>query len=185
MADWVFIIVLAVIAILVLIAILIFNGLIRARNEIENAWAQIDVQLKRRADLIPNLIETVKGYAKHEKELFEKITQQRSAVMQAGSMKEKAQASNMLSSTLKSLFAVAENYPRLRANENFLQLQEELSGTENKISYSRQHYNDSVLNYNNSIQQFPGNFFAGMFNFQKKEMFEVPAADKEPVKVKF
>ena len=183
--NWILIIVLALVLVVILFAIGIFNGLVRSRNEVDNSWAQIDVQLKRRVDLIPNLVETVKGYAKHEKSVFENVAAARSAMMQAGTMKEKAKASGDLSSTLKSLFAVAENYPQLRANENFLQLQEELTGTENKIAYSRQHYNDSVMMYNNNIQTFPSNTFAGMFNFQKKELFEVPAADKEPVKVKF
>jgi len=183
--DLALIILIAVIVLFIIIVIAVYNGLIRSRNEVDNSWAQIDVQLKRRTDLIPNLIETVKGYAKHEKTLLENITQARSAVMQATTVQEKSKASNMLSDTLKSLFAVAENYPQLRANENFLQLQEELTGTENKISYSRQHYNDSVMEFNNKIQTVPGNTIAGMFNFGKKEMFEVPAADKENVKVKF
>ena len=163
----------------------LFNRLIRLKNEVANSWAQIDVQLKRRFDLIPNLVETVKGYAKHERELFEKITQARAAVMVAKSIPGKAAASNQLSSTLKSLFAVAENYPDLKANQNFLQLQEELTGTENKISYARQHFNDIVMLFNNRIQVFPNNVLAGMLGFTKKESFEAPAAEKEPVKVKF
>lgn len=183
--DWTLIIILGAIVVVLLIIAGIYNSLVRSRNEVDNSWAQIDVQLKRRTDLIPNLVETVKGYAKHEKAVFENVAAARSAMMQAGTMKDKAKASGDLSSTLKSLFAVAENYPQLRANENFLQLQEELTGTENKISYSRQHYNDSVMFYNNRIQTFPGNSFAGMFNFVKKELFEVPASEKEPVKVKF
>jgi len=162
-----------------------YNGLIRAKNEVENSWAQIDVQLKRRYDLIPNLVESVKGYMKHEKSLLTDITKARAAVMSAKGVEEKAQASNMLSDTLKSLFAVTENYPKLRANENFMQLQEELSGTENKIAYSRQHYNDSVMMYNNKIQMFPVNMIAGMFHFTKKESFTAPAEEKKNVKVQF
>ncbi len=163
----------------------LFNGLIRLKNEVKNSWAQIDVQLKRRFDLIPNLIETVKGYAKHEKELFENVTKARSAVMDAKSIPDKAQASNQLTQTLKSLFAVAENYPQLKANENFMQLQEELTGTENKISYSRQHYNDMVMTFNNRIMIFPNNVFAGILGFKETEMFETPKAQREPVQVKF
>ncbi|MBU0756486.1 MAG: LemA family protein [Nanoarchaeota archaeon] len=162
-----------------------YNGLIRIKNEVENAWAQIDVQLKRRFDLIPNLIESVKGYMKHEKDVLENVTKARAAVMSATTVDKKAQASNMLSSTLKSLFAVAENYPKLQANENFMQLQEELTGTENKIAYSRQHYNDSVMMFNTKIQLFPTNMIAGMFNFAKKDMFSAPDEEKQNVKVKF
>jgi LemA protein len=163
----------------------IYNGLIRMRNRITNARAQIDVQLKRRNDLIPNLVETVKGYMKHERELFTEITKARTAIMKTESMAEKAKASDMLSRTLKSLFAVAENYPKLRASENFMQLQEELTGTENKIAYARQHYNDVVMDYNIKIQVFPNRFFAKRMDFKKEEMFEVPEEEKKPVKVKF
>lgn len=177
--------IIAVIAVIVFWIIGLFNGLIRLKNEVANSWAQIDVQLKRRFDLIPNLVETVKGYAKHERELFTNITKARAAVMSAKSIPAKAQASNMLSDTLKSLFAVAEAYPDLKANQNFLQLQEELTGTENKISYARQHYNDIVMMFNNRLMVFPSNVFAGMLGFTQKEMFEAPAAQKEPVKVKF
>ncbi len=176
---------------LILAAVVIFwligtyNSLIRAKNEVENSWAQIDVQLKRRYDLIPNLVETVKGYMKHEKQVLENITKARAAVMDAKGVAEKAEASNQLSATLKSLFAVAENYPKLRANENFMQLQEELTGTENKISYARQHYNDSVMMYTNKIQTFPTNIIANLFNFGKKEMFTAPEEERKAVKVKF
>jgi len=170
---------------LVFYIISLFNGLIRLRNEVDNSMSQIDVQLKRRFDLIPNLVETVKGYAKHEKTLFENITKARAAVMSAGNLKDKANASNKLTSTLKSLFAVAENYPDLKANQNFLQLQEELTGTENKISYARQHYNDIVMMFNNRIQTFPNNAASGMLGFSKRDMFEAPAGEKEPVRVKF
>ena len=167
------------------LVIVLYNALIRLRNQVKNSWAQIDVQLKRRTDLIPNLISTVKGYAKHEKGVLESVTKARSAVMNASGVENKAEASNMLSSTLKSLFAVAENYPQLKANENFLQLQEELSGTENKISYARQHYNDIVLVYNTKIQQFPANLFAGMLNFSDEHFFKTPEAERKNVKVEF
>lgn len=178
--------ILIVVAVVVLLwVIATYNGLIRIRNEVNNSWAQIDVQLKRRHDLIPNLVETVKGYMKHEREVLQNVTKARSALMNAKTMPKKAEASNMLTDTLKSLFAVAENYPNLKANENFMQLQEELTGTENKIAYSRQHYNDSVMRFNNSVQLFPTNILAGMFNFVKKEFFGAPEEEKKPVKVKF
>lgn len=182
MIEW---IILAIVVILVLVIIGIYNGLVRLKNQVENSWAQIDVQLKRRNDLIPNLVETVKGYAKHEKQVFIDVTNARSKVMSAGSLESKAKASNMLSDTLKSLFAVAENYPQLKANENFMQLQEELSGTENKIAYSRQHYNDMVMIFNTRIELFPNNVFAGMLNFTKREMFSAPEEEKKNVKVQF
>lgn len=167
-----------------LFAILTFNNLITLKNRIDNAWAQIDVQLKRRYDLIPNLIETVKGYAKHEKETLADITKYRAQLV-TGTTEQKAQANNMLTGALKSLFAVAENYPDLKANENFKMLQEELTGTENKIAYVRTAYNDNVLAYNTAIQTFPSNLFVGMFNFAQKTYFEAPSAERENVKVKF
>jgi LemA protein len=173
------------VVLILLMLIGLYNGLIRLKNQIENAWAQIDVQLKRRTDLIPNLIETVKGYAKHERGVFTEVTKARTAMMGANTLQEKAKASNQLTDTLKSLFAVAENYPTLKANENFMQLQEELSGTENKIAYSRQHYNDMVMRFNTKIQTFPNNAFAGMLNFSKIEMFKVEEAERQNVKVKF
>lgn len=179
------IIILLIIGALVLLGVGLFNALIRLRNQVKNSWSQIDVQLKRRADLIPNLVSTVKGYAKHEKELLESVTKARSAVISANTVEKKANASNQLSSTLKSLFAVAENYPQLKANENFLQLQEELSGTENKISYARQHYNDMVLVYNTKIQQFPANLFASMLKFSAEQFFKTPEAERKNVKVSF
>ncbi|MEX2254948.1 MAG: LemA family protein, partial [Acidimicrobiia bacterium] len=151
-----------------------YNSLVRSRNRVDNAWSQIDVQLKRRYDLIPNLVETVKGYAAHEKSTFEAVTAARSQAMQVqqgGDVAQQAQAENQLTGALKSLFAVAEQYPDLKANQNFLQLQEELTSTEDRIAYSRQFYNDSVLNYNNSIQTVPKNLLAGMFNFEKREFF--------------
>ena len=174
------------IAVVVILWIIgLFNGLIRLKNEVKNSWAQINVQLKRRFDLIPNLIETVKGYAKHEKEVFENVAKARSAVMDAKSIPDKAQASNQLTQTLKTLFAVSENYPQLKANENFMQLQEELTGTENKISYSRQHYNDMVMTFNNRIMIFPNNVFAGILGFKEQQLFETPKTQREPIQVKF
>jgi len=183
MNPW--IIVLIVAAVIALFVILLYNSLIRLRNQVKNSWAQIDVQLKRRNDLIPNLVESVKGYMNHEKTVLENVTKARSAILKAKTITEKSKASNKLTETLKSLFAVAEGYPQLKANENFLQLQEELTGTENKIAYSRQHYNDMVMLFNTKIQTFPNNMFANMLNFKKEVLFEAAAAEKKPVKVKF
>lgn len=171
--------------VILLFVILLYNGLIRLRNQVKNSWAQIDVQLKRRNDLIPNLVESVKGYMKHEKNVLENITKARSAVLGAKTVEDKAKASNMLSQTLKSLFAVSENYPQLKANENFIQLQEEITGTENKISYARQHYNDIIMVFNTKIQVFPNNIFAGMLNFGQEASFEATEAEKKNVKVQF
>lgn len=164
---------------------LTYNSLIVLRERIKEALSQIDVQLKRRADLIPNLVETVKGYAKHEKEVFENVTKARSAMMGAGTLKEKAAAEDMLTGALKSLFAVAESYPDLKASDNFKELQEELTDTENKISYSRQFYNSNVLDFNAKIQTFPANIIATRFGFTQKEFFEAEEKDKEESKVKF
>jgi len=174
---------------LVLVALLVlvlsYNGLIRARNRIDNAWSQIDVQLKRRYDLIPNLVETVKGYAAHEKTTFEAVTQARANAINAQGPAQQAQAENVLSGALKSLFAVAEAYPDLKANQNFLNLQEELTSTEDRIAYARQFYNDSVLGYNNGIATFPRNMIAGTFNFQKRVYFQGDPEAEGPVKVQF
>jgi len=163
----------------------IYNRLVTARMRISEALSQIDVQLKRRTDLIPNLIETVKGYAKHEKTVLENVTNARTSLMQAGTAQEKAEANNFLSDTLKSLFAVSENYPNLKANENFLELQQELSDTENKIAYSRQFLNSNVLDYNTKLQVFPDSFIANMFNFKPADFFKASEKEKEPVKVAF
>lgn len=179
------IIALIVIAILVVWLIAMYNGLVRSRNRVDEAWSDIDVQLKRRYDLIPNLVNTVKGYATHEKGLFESVTEARTRAMNAGTTEDRAQAENMLSGTLKSLFAVAENYPDLKANQNFLELQRELSDTENKIQASRRFYNGNVMDFNTKIQVFPTNVFAGMFNFTKRDFFEAAEAEKENVKVEF
>lgn len=163
----------------------IYNRLVTLRSRVDNAWSQIDVQLRRRYDLIPNLVETVKGYATHEKETLEKVIQARTMAMNAQTVKEASDAENMLTGTLKSLFAVAEAYPDLKANQNFLMLQEELSGTESKIAYARQFYNDSVMSYNMTTQQFPSNLVAGSFGFTQRDYFEIEEAAKEPVAVKF
>ncbi len=174
---------LVVLAILFMIAM--YNRFVSLRNRIDNAWHQIDVQLRRRYDLIPNLVETVKGYAAHERGTFEAVTEARAAAINAKTVKEQAQAENMLTGALKSLFAVSEAYPDLKANQNFLLLQEELTGTEGKIAYSRQFYNDMVYEYNTAIQRFPANVMAGMFGFAAREYFEIEEAAREPVKVKF
>ena len=180
---WIILIILAVAAVFV---VGIYNGLVQLRNRCENSWAQVDVQLRRRYDLIPNLVETVKGYAKHESETFQKVTEARAQAINAGSVKDQGQAENMLSGALKSLFAVAENYPELKANQNFMMLQEELAGTESKIAYSRQFYNDTVMKFNTKQQVFPSNIIANMFNFQEREYFEIEEPEaKEPVKVEF
>ncbi|MFC1647996.1 LemA family protein [Nanoarchaeota archaeon] len=179
---WIIIIILAVI---VFFVILLYNSLVRLKNQVKNSWAQIDVQLKRRNDLIPNLVETVKGYMQHEKSVLENVTKARSAVMGANTVEEKGKASNMLSDTLKSLFAVSENYPDLKANENFMQLQEEITGTENKIAYARQHYNDMVMRFNIKIQTFPNNVFASTLHFEQQQQFEATEEEKKNVKVKF
>jgi LemA protein len=178
-------VIIGIVVVLILAAIILYNSLIALRNQVRNAWAQIDVQLKRRNDLIPNLVESVKGYMKHEKGVLEGITKARTAFLNASTMEDKAKASNVLSSTLKSLFAVAENYPQLKANENFMQLQEELSGTESKIAYARQHYNDIVMLFNTKIEVFPNNLFAGMLQFKAESMFEATAEERQNVKVQF
>ena len=166
-------------AVVVLWLVGVYNGLVRFRNAVKNAWSQIDVQLKRRYDLIPNLVETVKGYAKHERETLEAVIQARQqAINVTDSVVDKAKAENMLSQTLRSLFAVSENYPDLKANQNFLALQEELTSTENKISFARQYYNDEALKYNNKTEMFPSNIVAGMFHFERADFFEVEEAEQ-------
>jgi LemA protein len=177
---------LIVLALVVLFVIFLFNSLISLKNQIENSWAQIDVQLKRRADLIPNLVNAVKGYMKHEKGVLTEVTKARTAFLNAGAdMGKKAKASDIMSNALKSLFAVSENYPKLQASQNFLQLQEEITGTENKVSYARQHYNDMVMMFNIKIQKFPNNTIAGILGFSKKQMFEAGASERKAVKVDF
>jgi LemA protein len=185
LAVW---IIIAIVVILLAIVLGNYNGLVGFRNQVKNAWAQIDVQLKRRHDLIPNLVESVKGYAKHERETFEMVTKARNLAQQAVSagVGERAKAEGELSVALGRLLAVAEAYPELKANQNFLALQEELTSTENKISFSRQFYNDSVLKYNNKTQMFPSNIIAGVFSFKAGEFFEVSVPEeKEAPKVSF
>ncbi len=179
------IIVVALVVLLLLYVIVTYNGLVRLRNRIENAWAQIDVQLRRRYDLIPNLVETVKGYAAHERNTLEAVTQARANAINAQGPVDQARAENMITGALKSLFAVSEAYPDLKANQNFLALQEELSGTEGRISYARQYYNDAVLRLNTKIQSFPSNILAGMFGFKEHEYFEADDTSRGPVSVQF
>ena len=182
-------IVLIVIIILVIFIVVtlihMYNNLVGLRNRVKNSYAQIDVQLKRRNDLIPNLVETVKGYAGHEKGVLEEVTKARTSVMNASTPQEASEANNQLTDALKTLFAVAENYPDLKANSNFQQLQTELSDTEDKISYARQFYNDVVLKYNNACQQFPSSIIAKMFGFKEELFFEAPAAERAVPEVKF
>jgi LemA protein len=181
----------AVIVIVVVVAIILFwlfgmyNGLVRARVRVKESWSGIDVQLKRRSSLIPNLVETVKGYAAHEKEVLENVTRARAMLDRAQTPGQAAQADNILQGTLRSLFAVAENYPDLKANENFLHLQRELTDTEDKIAYARQFYNTNVSSYNQKIQVVPTNIIAGMFNFKEEEFYEAEEAAREDVKVSF
>jgi LemA protein len=180
------VVLLIIIAAVALMAVGMYNSLITLRNRCDNAWSQVDVQLRRRFDLIPNLVETVKGYAKHESGVFERVTQARTQAMGAATPKEAGQAENVLTGALKSLFAVAEAYPDLKANQNFLLLQEELAGTESKIAYARQFYNDVVMKFNMKQQVFPSNIIANMFAFKEKEYFEIgDEAAKAPVKVSF
>jgi LemA protein len=179
---------LIVLGLLVLVGIylvVVYNGLVSLRNRIENAWAQIDVQLKRRYDLIPNLVETVKGYASHERETLEKVVEARNSAMNAGTPQEQAQAENVLSGALKSIFALSEAYPDLKANQNFLNLQEELTSSEDRIAYARQFYNDTVNRYNTKIQTFPSVVLAGAFNFTQREYFEAEGEATGPVRVQF
>jgi LemA protein len=180
-------ILLIILAVLGFIVVGMYNSLVRARNEVKNAWSQIDVQLNRRHDLIPNLVETVKGYMTHERETLEAVTRARQQAIQVSDdLEKKAQAENQLTQTLRSLFAVSEAYPDLKANQNFLALQEELTATENRISFSRQYYNDSVLRLNNRIESFPTNLIAGMFNFERAQFFEVEdPVVRKAVKVQF
>ena len=177
-------IILIILGIIILWFIFTYNRFIVLRNRIENAWSQIDVQLKRRYDLIPNLVESVRGYMKHERGVLTEITKARSSLI-TGDLRKKAQASNQITEALKTIFAVAENYPKLKASQNFLQLQEELSGTESKIAYSRQFYNDSVLSFNQKVQSFPSNLLANMFNFDEKEYFAVSETERKAVKATF
>jgi LemA protein len=174
-------IILAVVVILVILLVGMYNSLVRLRNQVKNAWAQIDVQLKRRYDLIPNLIETVKGYMKHEKETLENVTRMRAQAMDASGVAEKGMAEGKLSAALGQFKIAVENYPDLKANQNFLALQEELTSTENKISFARQNYNDQVLFFNNKTEVFPSNIIAGMFGFKKETFFEIESPEERNV----
>ena len=183
---WIAIIVVVVLVLLILSIIGIYNALIRLRNQVDNAWSQIDVQLKRRHDLIPNLVETAKGYMKHERGTFEAITKARSQAMGAKTVAEAAKAEGVLGEALSKFMLVVENYPDLKASQNFLAVQEELTSTENKISFARQSYNDQVLFFNNKIQMFPSSIIANTFNFGKRDFFEIEApAEREVPKVSF
>ncbi len=178
-------VILGIVVLVVITFIAKYNQLVSLRNRIENAWSQIDVQLRRRYDLIPNLVETVKGYAAHEKEVFENVSAARSSMMDAQGAAAQGEAQNQITNALKSLFAVAEAYPQLKANENFMMLQEELSGTESKIAYARQFYNDQVMTLNTQIQSFPTNIIANMFGFKEREYFQMEDVAREPIKVDF
>ncbi len=183
-----FLIFIAIVAVVIIALVVMYNGLVQAKNSVKNAWSQIDVQLKRRHDLIPNLVETVKGYMKHERETLESVTKarQQAVDLSNASVADRAKIENFLSQTLKSLFAVSENYPDLKANQNFLGLQEEITTTENRVSFSRQAYNDEVLNLNNKTEMFPTNIIAGMFSFEQAEFFEIEdITEKEVPKVQF
>jgi LemA protein len=185
-ATWIVIGIVAVVVIVLVVALIgMYNGLVRARLRVREAWSGIDVQLKRRASLIPNLVETVKGYAAHEREVLENVTRARAMLQEAGSPHEAAEANNMLTQTLRSLFAVAEAYPDLKANQNFLELQRELSDTEDKIAYARQFYNTNVLSYNEKTATFPTVIFANMFNFEPEEFFEAEEEARQDVQVSF
>ena len=177
--------VVGIIIVVALAVIALYNRLVVLRNRVENAWAQIDVQLKRRYDLIPNIVETVKGYASHEKGTLEAVIQARSAAMNASGVAAQGEAENMLTGALKSLFALAEAYPDLKANQNFMQLQEELTNTEGKIAYARQFFNDAVMSLNTAVQQFPSNLVAGLFGIKERTYFEIDAVAAEPVAVSF
>ena len=183
--TWVLIVIAVLVVILLLWVMFSYNGLVSRRNRVDNAWSQIDVQLKRRHDLIPNLVETVKGYAAHERQTLEAVTQARNMAISAQGPQQQAEAENVLTGALKSLFAVSEAYPDLKANQNFLNLQEELTSTEDRIAYSRQFYNDSVLTYNTKIQQFPSVIIANSFNFEAREFFDAEPGETEPVQVQF
>ena len=179
------IIILVIVVLVGLYAVFSYNGLVSLRNRIENAWAQIDVQLKRRYDLIPNLVETVKGYASHERETLDAVIEARNAGMNATGPHDQAEAENQITGALKSLFALSEAYPDLKANQNFAQLQEELTGTEGRIAYARQFYNDTVYRYNTKIQSFPSNVLANSFRFSEREYFEADDESRGPTQVQF
>ena len=179
------IVIVAIVVLLILIFVVMYNGLVRLRNRIDNAWSQIDVQLQRRHDLIPNLVETVKGYASHEKETLERVVQARNQAVSAQGPAAQGEAENVLTGALRQVFALSEAYPDLKANQNFLSLQEELTTSEDRVSYARQFYNDTVLKYNNKIQSVPSNIIAGMFSFQEREYFEGEETARSVPRVQF
>ena len=183
--TWVIVIIAAIVVLLLLIVVAMFNKLVRLRNRTENSWAQIDVQLRKRHDLIPNLVEAVKGYAAHERQTFEEVTRARTAAQQAQGVEQAAQAENALTAAIGRLFAVAEQYPQLRATENFQQLQASLSDVEQNIAISRQVYNDTVLSYDNALETVPTNIIAGIFNFRPRVYFETEDATREAPRVQF
>lgn len=175
-----FLVLIGIVAVFLIWAVALYNGLVRGRNEVHSAWSSIDVQLKRRHDLVPNLVETVKGYAAHEREALEAVVKARQqAVAAGGSMADRAQAENALSQSLRQLFALAEAYPDLKANQNFIQLQQELAATENRIGFARQYYNDAAMRYKNKVETFPGNIVAGLFNFKPEPFFQLEAPQQE------
>ena len=179
------IVIVGILALLVFYVIGIYNKLVNARNKVENQFSQVDIQLKRRADLIPNLVETVKGYAKHEEGTLKGVIEARNKAVNAGTINEKVEANNELTGALNKLFALAEAYPDLKANENFMELQKDLKETEDKITYARQFYNDSAMSFNNLVQMFPSNFVANMFNFKPYDYFKIAEEEKETPKVEF
>jgi LemA protein len=179
------IVIAVVVVLLLVVSVLIYNGLVRRRNQVDNAWSQIDVQLKRRYDLIPNLVETVKGYAAHERGTLEAVTEARAQAISAQGPADQASADNVLTGALRSLFAVSESYPDLKANQNFLALQQELAETEDRAAYARQYYNDSVLSYNNAIGTVPQSIFAAVFGFRGREYFQAGGEERGPVRVQF
>ncbi|MDZ7705940.1 MAG: LemA family protein [Trueperaceae bacterium] len=180
--SWIILIILIVLAV---VAVSLYNRILTLENRFENAWSQIDVQLKKRNDLIPNLVETVKGYASHEKEVFDRVAKSREKMLQAGNVPERAEAANEMTSALRSVFAIAENYPDLKASENFRVLQEELSAIESKIAYARQFYNDAVLQYNNAIETFPGVLVASLLNKREQVYLEIPETERQAPQVSF
>lgn len=177
--------ILALIALIIIVFIIYFNKFVILGNRIDNSLSQIDVQLRKRADLVPNLMNTVKGYMKHEKEIFKQLTDARKAIMTAGDITGRVKAGNKLQAALKTIFAIAESTPQLKANENFLQLQEELSSIEDKVAYSRQFYNDNILDFNNSTKTFPGNFFASIFSVKEREYLQIPEEARAVPRVSF
>lgn len=182
----IWLVVIGVVVVFALFSIAVYNGLVRARQQTRNAWSQIDVQLKRRYDLVPNLVETAKAYMKHEQQTLEAVVKARQLAINASTVADQSRAENMLTASLRSLFAVSENYPDLKANENMLRLQEELTSTENRIGFARQGYNDSVASYNTRVESFPGNLFAGLGGFKMAEYFELEdRQERDPVKVQF